>query len=194
MPRPHRLQVEGGIYHVTAHGVTGRTLFQDGRDFNQFLATFARVVAERDWSCRSYCLLNTHYHLLLQTPHGDIAAGMQFLNARYAEWANYSRGQKGHLFRARYHTAFVTSNKHLIEIHRYIALNPVRASLCERAEHWRWSSYRQILGLEPPRAFVDVRRALSDFARTPAAGRARLRAFVEDVAEMSKRDTGERAA
>jgi putative transposase len=181
VPRTLRAQVEGGIYHVTANGATGRSLFRSREDFEQFLATLARVISARDWSLRSYCLLNTHYHLFVETPDGDIAAGMQFLNARYAEWVNASRGEKGHVFRARYDTVLVTAPGHLIEVHRYIALNPVRAFLCARAEDWPWSSYGQVLDLVPARPFLDIARALADFGESPQQARRLLKAFVDDA-------------
>lgn len=179
---------------MTAHGGTGRRLFRDDGDFEQFLSTFARVSASRDWSVRSYCLLNTHYHLLLDTPHGDIAAGMQFLNGRYAEWVNASRGEKGHVFRERYNAVLVSAPGHLIELYRYLALNPVRAMLCSRAEVWPWSSYAQLLGVEPARPFLAVRQALRDFADKPVQARERLRAFVDDVSMPSPQAPSERAA
>jgi putative transposase len=193
VPRPPRLQIEGGLYHVTANSCTGRRLFRADEDVEQFLATLALVTDERRWCVRSYCLLHTHYHLLVETPSADIAAGMQFLNARYAEWVNCSREEKGHVFSARYHSVLVVREAHLWEVHRYIAMNPVRASVCARPEDWPWSSYAQVLGLRPARSFLDVRQALRDFAEQPAEARAQLRAFVED-ALMSVRAEDERAA
>jgi len=137
--------------------------------------------------------MTNHYHLLVETPHGDIARGMQYLNARYAEWVNWSRGEKGHVLRARYGTVLLTRQSHLWEVHRYIAMNPVRASLCDRPENWPWSGYAQVLGLEPARSFMDVRGALRDFGEVQGLGRAHLRAFVED-AVMAERGMAGRAA
>jgi putative transposase len=193
MPRPPRPQIEGGLYHVTSNSCTGRRLFRTDEDFERFFATLADVTGERSWCIRSYCLLHTHYHVLVETPSADIAAGMQFLNARYAEWVNCSREEKGHVFGARYHSVLVVREAHLWEVHRYIAMNPVRALVCARPEDWPWSSYAQVLGLRPARSFLDVRQALRDFAEQPAEARAQLRAFVED-ALMSFRAEDDRAA
>lgn len=180
MPRPHRVQVAGGLYHVTAHSNVGRLAFRDHRERKRFLVLLGATVLRRGWSCRAYCLLSTHYHLFLTTPQADIAAGMQYLNGRYGQWANWNRTERGHLFEARYGAVLVESQGHATEVHRYIALNPVRAGLVTRPEEWKWSSYSAVLGLVNPLPLLDVEAALADFASTPAEARRRLRSFVSD--------------
>jgi REP element-mobilizing transposase RayT len=155
-------------------------LFRDDAERTQFLSLSARLVAGRSWSCLAYCLLSTHYHLLVRTRGADLAAGMQFLNGRYAQWLNWLRDERGHVFQARYHSVLVTWDGHLLELHRYIALNPVRASLVAQPEEWPWSSYGALLGLTPPATCLDVRGALRYFGGTPDEARRRLQAFVMD--------------
>lgn len=180
MARPPRLQVPGGIYHVTAQASTGRTLFADVDERLEFLDIVSALVPSRAWSCMAFCLMTTHYHLLVQTPEADLAAGMQYLNGRFGQRINFLRGAKGHLFNARYGSKFVETEQHALNAHRYIALNPVEASIVARPEDWPWSSYRALLGLAPAPTFLDVTSALVLFGPTSDAGRARLRGFVQD--------------
>lgn len=180
MPRPLRIQAPGAQYHITSSGNTARTLFRDDEERADFLDIVGDAVVGRGWLCRSYCLLSTHYHLLVETPEPDLAAGMQYLNGRYGQRVNRCRGEKGHVFEARYHSVMLEEDGHRLELHRYIALNPVRAGLVESPEDWRWSSYGALLEITRPPAFLDVAGALHDFADTTDQARRRLRAFVDD--------------
>lgn len=180
MPRPFRLQIPGGLYHVTARSNLRRLAFQDNREREQFLAVLQDGVTRCGWSCRSYCLLSTHYHLMIATPHPDISAGMQYLNGRYAQWANWNRDERSHVFEGRFQSVLVETESHRLEAHRYIALNPVRAGLVRDPEHWPWSSLRATLGREKPLELLDVEATLKDFGQTTAAARRRLRTFIRD--------------
>jgi putative transposase len=180
MPRPPRPQVAGGIYHVTARSNLGRVAFRNDDERARFLGVLEAGVERCGWSCRAYCVLSTHYHLLVVTPEPDIAAGMQYLNGRYAQWANWNRTERGHIFEGRYKSVLVRSESHAIELHRYIALNPVRAGLVRDPEDWPWGSLRATLGREKPLPFLDVEAALGEFGVNLAAARRRLRMFIRD--------------
>jgi putative transposase len=180
VPRPPRLQVAGGLYHVTAHSNVGRIAFRDDAERAEFLAVLEIGVARCGWSCRSYCLLSTHYHLLVATPEPDLSAGMQYVNGRYAQWANWYRNERSHLFEGRFRSVLVETERHALEVHRYIALNPVRAGLVRDPEEWPWSSLGAILGREHPLGFLDVDTVLAEFGETRATARRRLRMFVRD--------------
>jgi putative transposase len=180
MPRPPRIQAPGALYHITSSGNTGRTLFRDDEERADFLDIVGGVVTARGWMCRSYCVLSTHYHLLVETPEPDLAAGMQYLNGCYGQRVNRRREEKGHVFEARYHSELVEEEGHRLEVHRYIALNPVRAGLAASPEHWPWSSYSGLLELTRPAAFLDVAGALRDFAMPADEARTKLRRFVGD--------------
>ena len=106
---------------------------------------------------------------------------MQYLNGRYGQWANWNRTERGHIFDGRYGAVLVESQGHATEIHRYIALNPVRAGLVVKPEAWKWSSYRALLGLADPLPLLAVDAALADFGSTPEQARRKLRSFVSDA-------------
>jgi putative transposase len=186
MPRPPRLQVAGGLYHVTAKGNTGRVAFTDDVDRAHFLGLLSKVVRLYGWSCRSYCVLSTHYHLMFLTPQADIAAGMQYLNSRYAQWANWRREERGHIFEGRYGAVLVKSESHSLEAQRYITMNPVRAGIVRRPEDWPWGSYPALIGLRTPRGLLDVPAALADFGPSVVSARRRLRAFIRDAMELDR--------
>jgi putative transposase len=181
MPRPPRLQVPGAAYHVGTRAVAGRTLYRTEDDRTCFLSLLTRVVAERDWVCGAYCLMTTHYHLLIRTPEADLASGMQDLNSCYAQEFNRRYELEGHAFFRRYHSDMIEHEGHLFEAARYIPNNPVRAGACRRAEDWPWSSYPAHLGLCPPPAFLSPGWLLELFGRDLRRARTRYRAFVEDI-------------
>ena len=148
MPRPHRIVVENGIYHVTARGNRGQAVFLSPTDNRLFLELLARV-CRRTWSCLSYCLMPNHLHLVLRTPNADLSRGMQYLDGVYAQWFNERYGLRGHLFGGRFFSTLVEREEHALELARYVVLNPVRAKLAPHPEEWPWSSYGACVGLRP---------------------------------------------
>lgn len=181
MPRPLRPQEEDTLYHVTSRAVTRRALYRDVCDWTTFEDIISCVVARHRWSCLSYCLMTTHYHLVIRTDAADISAGMQLLNGSYGRTFNRRHGETGHVFEARFHAEVVESEEHLLETIRYVALNPVRAGACLRPEGWRWSSYAAAVGLAPAPGFLDLYAVLSLFSSDAELAQAELRSFVEDA-------------
>ena len=181
MPRRQREQIPGATYHVTARGVLGQLLFRGDDDCARFLALVGDVVERHDWSCHGFCVMGTHYHLLVRTPEADLAQGMQRLNACYSQAFNRRYGQAGHVLERRYHAALVSDESHLLEACRYVALNPVRAGLCDRPSEWLWSSYPALLGVVPQPEFLAGDWVLGLFGHNHERARDRLRAFVEGV-------------
>jgi putative transposase len=167
-----------GWHHVTANSVDGLVAFVDGHDARLFGRIVTVVVRRFGWTCAAYCLLGTHYHLLLFIENVTLARGIHVVNSVFAHRYNERRERKGHVFGARFHSVPVEAQSHLLEVFRYIELNPVRAGLCGDPAGWAWSSFRPITGLAPAPAFLDVSAALSLFGRTPEAGRAEYARFV----------------
>ena len=178
MARPLRLELPGGIYHVTARGNERRWIFRDDADRLAFLDVLARVLDRFGWLCLAYCLMGNHYHLLVETPRPNLARGMRQLNGVYAQRFNRRHNRVGHLTQGRYGAVLVEGDEHLLTVASYIVRNPVRAKLCAHAEEWRWSSYRATLGLAPP-GTVAVDAILLLLGPTRPAARLRFRSFVE---------------
>ncbi len=143
-----------GIYHVSARAPVGELLFRDDHDFLRFETEVERIVSPR-CVCIEACVLNTHYHLLLQTEDGVLAQAMKQLNGRYARAFNARYERRGHAFADRYLSVPVESDGHLLTVYRYIARNPVEAGLCDSPADWYWSSYRTAIGLDGRFAFAD---------------------------------------
>ena len=162
--------------------VVDQQLFVDDADRESFLAILAIVVSRCGWHVNAYCLMGTHYHLLITTPEANLSDGMRYLNGWYAQSFYRRHRRRGHLFGERYASLLVESDAHLAVLHRYIASNPSRAGLCERARDWRWSSYAAAVGLRRAPAFVTDAALLRYFGGDADVVRARkrLRAFVEE--------------
>jgi putative transposase len=145
VPRALRPQIAGGIYHVASRGNRRCDIYRDDHDRVLFLSLLIGVLDKFEWECHAWCLMSTHFHLLLTTVAPSIAGGMQQLKSRYAEAFNARYRLVGHLFGGRYAHRLVTTDPHLLEVQRYIALNPVRAGACDRPEEWPWSSYAGLM-------------------------------------------------
>jgi putative transposase len=179
--RPHRIAPPGGIFHITARGNRRQEIFFDDRDRRRFLELLGTAVSRHAWSCHSYCLMPNHFHLMIETPAGDISTGMHLLNGGYAQWFNRRHHFDGHLFQSRFHSVLLESNWHLLELSRYIVLNPVRAELCRDPGDWRWSSYRACMALVRSPAFLTVDWLLAQFGTDPQSARPAFRRFVGEA-------------
>jgi len=121
-----------------------------------------------------------HYHLLLETPEADLSAGMQEINSRHAMWFNWRYELDGHLFQGRFKSVHVETETHLLELARYVVLNPVRAGLCESPAQWVWSSYRPTLGIDPKPDLLTPDRILEPFGSSRDTARLRFATFVQE--------------
>ncbi|MBI3107247.1 MAG: transposase [Candidatus Rokubacteria bacterium] len=180
MARPLRLQFPGALYHVTSRGNGRQPVFADDTDHERLLAVLASVVARYHVLCHAYCLMGNHYHLLLETPEGNLSRAMRQLNGVYSQGFPRRHRRPGHVLEGRFHAQVVDKDVYLRAVCRYIVLNPVRAGLVAHPADWRWSSYRSTAGSAAVPAFltVDWVLALGDTAaRAEAEGR--YREFVE---------------
>ena len=187
MARPPRPQAPGLIYHVTTRGNRKEEIFTDTRDRLRFLQLLDQIVTTLEWRCHTYCLMTNHYHLLVQTADADISRGMHRLNGVYAKWFNWRHGYEGHLFERRFRSVVVEGHAHLLELTRYIVLNPVRAGLVMSPGNWRWSSYNAMIGEEAQPAFLTTSWVLSLFSSDPSRVRALYSEFVAAGAAQHRR-------
>jgi putative transposase len=179
MARPLRIEYEGGVYHITARGNAGKEIYLEDGDREHFLEILGSSVERFHWICHAYCLLGNHYHLLLETPEPNLSRGMQYLNGVYTQWFNRHHARYGHLFQGRFKSIVVEKESYLLELARYIVLNPVRAGLVRSARDWRWSSYRATSGQAGTPEFLATDWLLAQFADTREPAIRAYRAFVK---------------
>lgn len=141
MSRPLRLEYQNALYHVTSRGDRRENIYEDDGDRDIFLSVFASVIKRFNWICHAYCLMDNHYHLLVQTPDANLSKGMRQINGVYTQAYNRKHQIMGHLFQGRYKAIHVDEETYLLELSRYIVLNPVKANMVKQPGDWRWSSY-----------------------------------------------------
>lgn len=164
MARQLRIEFPGALYHITHRGNEKKPVFLDTDDRECFLDVFGLVVDRHGWNCHSYVLMDNHYHLLVETPGGNLSKGMMQLNSTYTQRFNRRHSRVGHLFQGRFKSILVEKDAYLLELSRYIVLNPVRAGLVENAIDWRWSSFPAMIGNIPCPDFLSTDWLLSQFS------------------------------
>jgi REP element-mobilizing transposase RayT len=175
MARPLRIEFPGALYHVTSRGNARQAIFLDDSDRYRFLEQLGEVVERHRWECHAYCLMTNHYHLLLATPEPNLSRGMRRLNGSYAQWFNFSHGRVGHVLQGRFTGILVERESHMLELARYVVLNPVRAGIVAEPEDYAWSSLGATLGLAPTPPWLRAAALLDEFG-----SRARYEEFVRD--------------
>ncbi len=178
MARPLRIEFRGAVYHVTSRGNARQPIFIDDEDQDGFLEVLSTVVERFNWHCHAYCLMENHYHLLIETPNGNLSKGMRELNGVYTQRFNQRYRRVGHLFQGRYKAILVEKDHHLLSLCRYVVLNPVRVGLIKRPEQWRWSSYGATMGLKRKPSFLTIDWVLSQFGGRRGTARQAYKRFV----------------
>jgi len=178
MARPLRIEFPGAVYHLTARGNRRENIFFSDEDREGFLQILDRTVSRYKWICHAYCLMDNHYHLLIETPGANLSQGMRQLNGIYTQFANRRHQKTGHIFQGRFTSILVERDAHLLELCRYIVNNPVKAGRCKAPGDWPWSSYGPTaIGQSVPQ-FLTVDWILAQFSRQKEQARKKYRAFV----------------
>jgi len=183
MARPLRIEYAEAVYHVTSRGNARRSIFKDDKDRGMLLNILEEVNDRYHWFCYAYCLMNNHYHLVIETPDGNLSKGMRHLNGVYTMRFNRHHGSVGHVFQGRYKAILVQKESHLLEVCRYVVLNPVRAKVVEVPERWRWSSYRATARMEKAHPCLSTDWVLAQFGSKKRIAEKRYRVFVKDGIE-----------
>lgn len=163
MSRPLRIEFNGGLYHVTSRGDRREDIYADDTDCSEWLQVLGGVCERFNWVVHAYSLMSNHYHLLVQTPDGNLSAGMRQLNGVYTQRVNRRHGRGGHVFQGRYKAIVVDRENYLLELARYVVLNPVRAGMVNDAAAWPWSSYGATIGSTQAPPWLAVDAMLSQF-------------------------------
>lgn len=177
MARPVRIEYEGAFYHVTARGNERGKVFFTKTDYRKFKEYLREGQTKYGFILHGYVLMTNHYHLLIETPEKNLSRIMHYLNSSYTTYINIKRKRSGHLFQGRYKAILVDRDNYLLELSRYLHLNPVRANMVERPEDYPHSSYAAYIADND--GLVRTADLLSMFSGDTAAAKQRYKLFVE---------------
>ncbi|HEX7233158.1 MAG TPA: transposase [Candidatus Binatia bacterium] len=166
---------------MTSRGNEQKPIFRDNADRRLFLNTVAQVTSRFHWLCYGYCLMNNHYHLVIETPNGNLSKGMRQLNGIYTQAFNRRHGRVGHLFQGRFKAILVQKDSHFLEVCRYVVLNPVRAKSVNYPGEWSWSSYRATLGQAVVPDWLKTGEVLSHFGARRSLAQEKYRDYVREA-------------
>lgn len=179
MARPLRIEYIGAFYHVTSRGNEQKDVFKSKKDREKFLFYLESAVVRYGAVIHAYCLMSNHYHLLIETPAGNLSQIMRHINGAYTTYFNIKRKRAGHLFQGRYKAILVEADEYAAELSRYIHLNPVRAGITANPQEYVWSSYRQMIGMVETPNWLTTNFVLGYFDGTGA--RDKYRKYVNDA-------------
>ncbi len=163
MARPLRIEFDGAVYHVTSRGDGREDIYLSDDDRVMFLDVLAHVVERFSWMCHAWCLMSNHYHLMIETPRGNLSQGMRQLNGVYTQRFNRAHNRVGHVFQGRFKAILIEKDSHLLELCRYIVRNPVAAGMVKEAGDWQWSSYQMTAGITHKASFTTIDWVLEQF-------------------------------
>ena len=186
MARPLRLEFPGALYHLTARGNARQPIYRDDTDRRDFLELCGAVCDRFHWQAHAYCLMSNHYHLVIETPEANLARGMRQLNGVYTQAFNRRHRKVGHLFQGRYTAILVDKDKYLLELARYVVLNPVRAGMVKSAGQYLWSSYRPMIGKSVAPAWLTTDFLLAQLAHRRREARQRYVRFIAEGKDQPK--------
>jgi REP element-mobilizing transposase RayT len=180
MSRPLRIEFSGALYHVMARGDARAAIFLTDQDRQAFIEVLRRACERFQWRLWAYCLMDNHYHLLVETLQPTLSRGMREVNGVYTQAFNRRHQRVGHVLQGRYKAILVDKHSYLLELSRYVVLNPVRARLCEAAGDWPWSSYLAVMGKAAAPDALAVAETLALFAEDRGVARRAFARFVAD--------------
>lgn len=178
MARPLRIEFAGALYHITSRGNERKAIYFDDADFEKFLSILGKVCERYNWVVYAYCLMGNHYHLLLETPEANLSMGMRQLNGTFTQAINRKHQRVGHLFQGRFKAILVDKDAYLLELSRYVVLNPVRANMVQSLDDWPWSSWHVMTGKAAPPDWLYTDALLAMFAKQATVAREKYVKFV----------------
>jgi REP element-mobilizing transposase RayT len=178
MARPIRIEYAGALYHVTSRGDRREDIYLDDEDRLDWLKVLTQVCQRFNWVVHAFCQMTNHYHLLVETIDGNLSKGMRQLNGVYTQHVNQRHSQVGHLFQGRYKAILVQKEGHLLELSRYVVLNPLRARMVKTLDDWPWSSYQSMIGQADVPPWLDADWLLNQFGRQRIRARQKYQQFV----------------
>lgn len=185
MARPLRIIFPGAFYHITSRGNERKSVFKSKRDREKFLEYLETATERYNAVIHAFCLMDNHYHLLLETPAGNLSQIMHHINGAYTTYFNVKRTRSGHLFQGRYKAILVERAEYAKELSRYIHLNPVRAEMVATPERYEWSSYNFYIGREKTPEWLQREFILGYFGRRMSVAQEGYKNFVSQLVDQA---------
>jgi REP element-mobilizing transposase RayT len=179
MARPLRITYPGAFYHITSRGNEKKQIFKSLADKEKFLFYLESATRRYDAIIHVYCLMGNHYHLLLETPSGNLSQIMRHINGAYTTYFNIKRQRAGHLLQGRFKAILVDMDEYCKELSRYIHLNPMRAKMVDKLQDYRWSSYPDYIGNRNPSTWLERDFILGYFGKRPSIAQKNYREFID---------------
>lgn len=183
MARPLRIEYPDALYHVMSRGNAYQNIFLDDKDRGVFLSNLRDCIALHNLICHAYCLMDNHYHLLIETPDGNLSRAMRDINGNYTQRFNTLHQRVGHVLQGRYKAYVIEKEPYLLEVARYIVNNPVEAKIVEHPKDWKWSSYKATAGLMKQPTWLQIDFTLSLFSKSQQDAQKQYRKFVNEGIE-----------
>jgi putative transposase len=180
MSRPLRIEYSGALYHITARGNERNPIYREDRDYQRFLEILSELPQRYGIIIHGYVLMANHYHLLIETPKGNIRKVMHYLNAVYTGYFNRRYKRVGHLFQGRYKAFLIDKERYLVSVSRYIHLNPVRAGMVSKPERYKWSSYLDYIRKRQKNGWLTRDWILRKYSRDKTEAGKLYQAFIEE--------------
>jgi len=148
MARKARIHIPGGVYHVMLRGNGGQDIFFSGEDYTRLFLLLQEGTERFRYRVHGFCCMTSHLHLILQVSDIPLSQCMQNFSFRYTQWINRRHDRRGHLFQGRFKALLVDGDSYLLELVRYVHLNPVRCGMVSDPVDYPWSSHHAYLGQE----------------------------------------------
>lgn len=181
MARQLRIEYPDAHYHVTARGNERKEIFKSDKDREKFLSYLESAVKRYNAVIHAWCLMSNHYHLLVETPSGNLSQIMQHINGAYTNYFNTKRKRSGHLFQGRYKGILVEADEYTLELSRYIHLNPVRIGIINDPGDYKWSSFQEYVGKRKIPDWLATEFILKYFDKSEPAAQKKYSQFVEEM-------------
>jgi len=180
MARPLRIEYPNALYHVITRGNAHQDIFLDDKDRKKFLYWLKDIIETHKLICHAYCLMDNHYHLLVETPGANLSKAMRDLNGNYTQSFNAYHNRIGHLFQGRYKAFVIEKETYLLAVARYIVLNPVHAGFVLHPRLWKWSSYQATAGSANRPDWLSIDWLLDLFSKKRNKAQMEYRHFVSE--------------
>jgi len=188
MVRELRAHAEGSFYHIRSRGNAKQIIYADDGDRILFFSFLKDVIHRYEWLCHGYCLMDNHYHLIIETPQDNLIEGIRDLTQRFTQSMNFKHSRTGHLFQGRYWSKLIEDDAYFLTLSRYIVLNPVAVGLVEQPSDWPWSNCNDTCGKggKSSRSFLTTSLVLSFFSGGKSDPREGYKTFIASGIESTK--------